>query len=79
MNHTVQGQVQLSVVTNVFLIGYGKKIRDSAFNRDDEDLDIEEYGLKSDNLKSESLTGLKMPSQSTELTPEELAELELLE
>ncbi|CAG9763247.1 unnamed protein product [Ceutorhynchus assimilis] len=53
--------------------GYGKKIRDSAYNRDDDDLDIEEYGLKSDNLKSE------MPTQSTELTPEELAELDLID
>lgn len=59
--------------------GYGKKIRDSAFNRDDEDLDIEEYGLKSDNLKSESLAELKMPTQSNELTAEELAELDALD
>lgn len=58
---------------------YGKKIRDSAFNRDDDDLDIEEYGLRKDNLKSENLSEIKMPSQSTELTPEEIAELELLE
>lgn len=59
--------------------GYGKKIRDSAYNRDDEDLDIEEDGLRSDNLKSEELIGTRMPEQSTELTPEELAELELLD
>lgn len=58
---------------------YGKKIRDGAFNGDDDDLDIEEYGLQKDNLKSENLSQLKMPSQSTELTPEELAELELLD
>lgn len=40
---------------------YGKKIRDSAYNRDDEDLDIEEDGLRSDNLKSEELIGTRMP------------------
>jgi len=55
---------------------YGKKIRDSAYNRDDDDLDIEEYGLNKDDLKSDNL---KMPSQSSELTAEELAELEILD
>ncbi|XP_050311141.1 thioredoxin domain-containing protein 9 [Anthonomus grandis grandis] len=57
---------------------YGKKIRDSAYNRDDEDLDIEEDGLRSDNSKS-TFAALNMPTQSNELTAEELAELEALD
>ncbi|XP_030754203.1 thioredoxin domain-containing protein 9 [Sitophilus oryzae] len=60
--------------------GYGKKIRDSAYDRDDDDLDIEEYGIKNDNnIKGESLLQVKSSALSTELTPEELAELELLD
>ncbi|XP_044252385.1 thioredoxin domain-containing protein 9 [Tribolium madens] len=52
----------------------GKKIRDGAYNNDDEDLDIEEYALNRDSLKSgDSLSKV----QSTELTPEEAAELGL--
>ncbi|KAL1497246.1 hypothetical protein ABEB36_008238 [Hypothenemus hampei] len=58
---------------------YSKKIRDGAYNRDDDDLDIEEDGLKRDNSRSESLLHMKIPTQSNELTSEELAELELLE
>ncbi|XP_066254928.1 thioredoxin domain-containing protein 9 [Euwallacea similis] len=56
--------------------GYGKKIRDSAYNRNDDDLDIEEDGLRGDNLKSEILS---LPAQSNEPTAEELAELEALD
>lgn len=48
--------------------GSNKKIRDGIFNRDDE-LDIEEYGIPRDIVKSQQ------PKQSTELTPEEAAEL----
>lgn len=50
----------------------GKKIRDGAYDREDDDLDIEEDGLQRDNLKSEKDNQL-----STELTPEEAAELGL--
>ncbi|KAJ3645380.1 hypothetical protein Zmor_023046 [Zophobas morio] len=54
----------------------GKKIRDSAYNKDDDDLDIEEYALARDCLKSGD--GLnKVNYQSTDLTPEEAAELGL--
>lgn len=49
----------------------GKKIRDGAFNNDD-DVDIEEYGLSRDSLKTDT-----SKLQSTELTPEEAAELGL--
>lgn len=52
--------------------GSGKKIRDGKFNGNDDDLDIEEYALNRDCLKSESLQ-----SNITELTPEEAAELGL--
>ncbi|EFA07835.1 thioredoxin domain-containing protein 9 [Tribolium castaneum] len=52
----------------------GKKIRDGAYDRDDDDLDIEEYALNRDSLKSgDSLSKV----QATELTPEEAAELGL--
>ncbi|XP_060522927.1 thioredoxin domain-containing protein 9 [Cylas formicarius] len=57
--------------------GYGKKIRDGAFNGEDDDLDIEEYALNRDNLKSENLANVKSSAPSTELTPEEAAELGL--
>ncbi|XP_018578526.1 thioredoxin domain-containing protein 9 [Anoplophora glabripennis] len=50
-----------------------KKIRDSLYNRDDDDIDIEEYGLARDNIKSELL----QKTVPLELTPEEAAELEL--
>lgn len=50
-----------------------KKIRDGMYNRDDDDLDIEEYGLSRDNIKS----GLLKKNISPELTPEEAAELGL--
>lgn len=47
-----------------------KKIRDGVFNQDD-DLDIEEYGLaRDDSLKTQPLK-----QTITELTPEEAAEL----
>ncbi|CAH0564663.1 unnamed protein product [Brassicogethes aeneus] len=54
-----------------------KKIRDGTYNRDDDDLDIEEYGLARDNLKSD--LGFKINSEhlATELTAEEEAELGL--
>lgn len=47
-----------------------KKIRDGIFNQDDDDLDIEEYGLPRDTLKSNL-----SKQEFTELTPEEAAEL----
>lgn len=49
--------------------GSNKKIRDGIFNQDEDDLDIEEYGLARDTLK------LQPTKQITELTPEEAAEL----
>ncbi|RZB58803.1 hypothetical protein BDFB_010669 [Asbolus verrucosus] len=55
--------------------GSGKKIRDSAYNKDDDDLDIEEYGLPRDSLKTGD--SIKVNYQSTDLTPEEAAELGL--
>lgn len=54
--------------------GSGKKIRDGFYNRDDDDLDIEEEALARDNLKSDII---KSPHQSTDLTAEEAAELGL--
>lgn len=54
------------------IVNSGKKIRDGVFNTEDDDLDIEEYALARDNLKSETKI-----QQSTELTAEELAELGL--
>ncbi|KAF7265849.1 phosducin-like protein 3 [Rhynchophorus ferrugineus] len=59
--------------------GYNKKIRDSSYNREDDDLDIEEYGLKNDNAKMDYLSKPMCPVQSNELTPEELEELDLLD
>ncbi|XP_023021343.2 thioredoxin domain-containing protein 9 [Leptinotarsa decemlineata] len=50
--------------------GSGKKIRDGIFNRDDDDLDIEEYGLARESAKSENVN-----KSFAELTPEEAAEL----
>lgn len=50
--------------------GSNKKIRDGIFNRDDDDLDIEEYGLARDTVKTQS-----SKQEITELTPEEAAEL----
>lgn len=47
--------------------GSKKKIRDGIFNQDEDDLDIEEYGLARDSIKPQQ--------QITELTPEEAAEL----
>lgn len=50
-----------------------KKIRDGIYNRDDDELDIEEYGLSRDNVKSELLK----KNMSPDLTSEEAAELGL--
>lgn len=49
-----------------------KKIRDGIFNRDEEDLDIEEYGLARNTVRIQPLK-----PELTELTPEEAAELEI--
>lgn len=53
----------------------GKKIRDGVFNNDD-DLDIEEYGLGRESYKSGNGSG-KIDYLSGDLTPEEAAELGL--
>lgn len=50
--------------------GSNKKIRDGIFNQDEDDLDIEEYGLARNTVR------LQEPKHEiTELTPEEAAEL----
>ncbi|KAG5892025.1 hypothetical protein JTB14_024465 [Gonioctena quinquepunctata] len=52
--------------------GSEKKIRDGIYNRDDDDLDIEEYGIARDCARSENVK-----PAFTELTAEEAAELGL--
>lgn len=53
----------------------GKKIRDGAYNGDDDDLDIEENAIHRDNLKSDVIKS--SVHLSTDLTAEEAAELGL--
>lgn len=53
----------------------GRKIRDGIYNQDDDELDIEEYGLSRDDLKSEHDLRASLQSKMTELSAEEAAEL----
>lgn len=73
-NNVIKYDGDLSVAPNLVekkAKNYNKKIRDGNF-QDEDDLDIEEYGLPWNTVKVE-------PSQQeiTELTPEEAAELEI--
>lgn len=71
-NNVIKYEGDLSIPPNMNnkSKSYNKKIRDGIFNQDDDDLDLEEYGLARDSVKAQQLK-----PQVSELTPEEAAEL----